>query len=330
MVEKIALDLSYLKYPLPEELGKELEEEIKKVNLYPSGDYDKLRRKFAEYVKVKKENILPGNGLDEVIDLITRAWKGKILIPLPTFSQFEIAANREGSEKILVDCFKNNTYSIGYSKEHLSEASLVWICNPNNPTGDQIPREKIIYILKESRGMVAVDECYYEYSGETVIDLIDEFNNLIVLRSFSKNFGLAGLRLGFAISASGNIKKLESFRQIFNVNRIAEKLGEKVLDYISYYQGIWEEIKSTRGEFIEKIKQIGFKPYDSYTNFVLVEFKNRKEAERAWKNLKKKGIYTFPAWSEEFSGLEGNFIRFTVGTEKEMNKTIEVLSTFKR
>ena len=326
MVEKIFLDLSYIKFPPPEKLCKELKEEIKKVNLYPSGKYNKLRRKFAEYVKVKKENILAGNGLDEIIDLITRAWKGKILIPIPTFSQFEIAANREGSEKVLVRCLEDGVYTINYSIRQLREASLVWICNPNNPTGSKIPREKIIHILKESRGIVAVDECYYEYLGETIIDLIDEFNNLIVLRSFSKNFGLAGLRLGFAVSDSENIKKLESLRQIFNVNRIAEKFGEKIIDYINYYKEIWEEIKSTRGKFIERIKWMGFKPYNSYANFVLVEFKNKEEAKRIWKNLKRNGIYTFPAWSEEFSGLKKGFIRFTVGTEEEMNKTIKVLT----
>ena len=326
MIEKIVLDISYLKYPPPEKLCKELKEEVKKVNIYPSGNYDKLRMKFAKYIKVKKENILPGNGLDEIIDLITRVWKGKILIPIPTFSQFEIAANREGSEKVLINCLENGVYTINYSVQQLREASLVWICNPNNPTGSKIPRGKIIHILKESRGIVAVDECYYEYLGETIVDLIDEFNNLIVLRSFSKNFGLAGLRLGFAISAYENIKKLESLKQIFNVNRIAEKFGEKIIDYISYYKKIWEEIKSTRGKFIEKIKQIGLKSYNSYANFVLVEFKNKGEAERIWENLKENGIYTFPAWSEEFSGLEKKFIRFTVGTEEEMNKTIKILS----
>ena len=91
-------------------------------------------------------------------------------------------------------------YSLNYSAQQLDKASLVWICNPNNPTGTRIPRENIIDILQRAKGMVIVDECNYEYLGESVTDLIDDYENLIISRSFSKNFGLAGLRLGFALS----------------------------------------------------------------------------------------------------------------------------------
>jgi len=324
--KRINLTFSYLKYPPAEGLCKQIEKEIRKINIPSSGDYDKLRGKVAGYFGVNKKNILAGNGSDEIIDLITRVWKGKVIIPVPTFSQYEQASDKVGSEKILVNCFQDSEYSINYSQSQLLSASLVWICNPNNPTGSRIHREEIIHILKKSRGIVAVDECYYEYLGETVIDLINEFNNLIVLRSFSKNFGLSGLRLGFAISMPENIKKLEYLRQLFNVNKIAEKTGEKIIDYIDYYKKIWEEARLIRDNFIEKVGKIGLKPCNSYANFVLVEFKNREETERVWKDLKSNGIYTFPSWSEEFSGLEEKFIRFVMGTKEEMDKTIEILS----
>ncbi len=327
--EKIFLTQSYYKYPLPEEMIKELSEELKDINRYPSGgEYAKLRQVLAEYIGVKIENVLPTNGSDEVIEIISRAYKGEVLIPIPTFSQYEASADRGGLSKILVNCLYDGVYSLNYSVQQLKEASLVWICNPNNPTGTRIPREKIIDTLQRVEGMVVVDECNYEYLGETVVDLIGKYENLIISRSFSKNFGLAGLRLGFAISNPQNIKKLAAFGQHFRVNRMAEKAAEKVLKYLDYYQEVWEKTKKVRDEFVRQINELGFFAYDSQANFVLVEFKNKEETERVWKYLKEKGIYTLAGWENEFSGLDNQFIRFTVGDKWEMDKAVEVLSDY--
>lgn len=325
--EKIFLTQSYFKYPLPEEMLKELSEELKGINRYPSGgEYTKLRQVFAEYVGVKMENILPTNGSDEVIEIVTRAYKGEVLIPIPTFSQYEASADRGRLSKVLVNCLHDGVYSLSYSTEQLEKASLVWICNPNNPTGTRIPRESIIDILQRAKVMVVVDECNYEYLEETVVDLIDKYENLIISRSFSKNFGLAGLRLGFAISNPQNIKRLAAFGQYFRVNRIAENAAEKVLKYLDYYQEVWGKIKKVRDKFARQINELGFSAYDSKANFVLVEFKNKKETERVWEYLKEKGIYALPGWENEFSGLDDQFIRFNIGEEWEMDKVIEILT----
>jgi len=325
--EKIFLTQSYFKYPLPEEMLKELSEELKDINRYPSGgEYTKLRQALAKYVGVKMENILPTNGSDEVIEIISRAYKGEALIPIPTFSQYEVSADRGGLSKILVNCLHDGVYSLNYSAQQLKSASLIWICNPNNPTGTRVPREKIIDILQRAEGMVVVDECNYEYLGETIVDLIDKYESLIISRSFSKNFGLAGLRLGFAISNPQNIKKLAAFGQYFRVNRMAEKAAVKVLKYLDYYQEVWEKIKKVRDEFVRQINELGFSAYDSKANFVLVEFKDRKKTEIVWKYLKEKGIFTLPGWENEFSGLEDQFIRFTIGEEWEMDRVVEALT----
>jgi len=327
--EKIFLTQSYFKYPLPQEMLKELSEELKDINRYPSGGgYAKLRQVLAEYVGVKMENILPANGSDEVIEIVSRAYKGEVLIPIPTFSQYEASADRGRLSKALVNCLHDGVYSLNYSAQQLDKASLVWICNPNNPTGTRIPREKIVNILQRAKGMVVVDECNYEYLGETVVDLIDKYENLIISRSFSKNLGLAGLRLGFAISNPQNIEKLALFCQYFRVNRIAEKAAEKVLKYLDYYQEVWEKMKKVRDKFVRQINELGFFAYDSKANFVLIEFKNKEETERVWKYLKEKGIYTLPGWENEFSGLDDQFIRFTIGKEWEIDRVVEVLSDY--
>jgi len=327
--EKIFLTQSYLKYPLPEEMLKELSEELKDINRYPSGGgYAKLRQVLAEYAGVKMENILPANGSDEVIEIVSRAYKGEVLIPIPTFSQYEASADRSGLPKVLVNCLHDGVYSLNYSAQQLDKASLVWICNPNNPTGTRIPREEIVDILQRAKGMVVVDECNYEYLGETVVDLIGKYENLIISRSFSKNFGLAGLRLGFAISNPQNIKKLAIFCQYFRVNRMAEKAAGKVLKYLDYYRKAWKKIKKVRDKFVRQINELGFFAYNSKANFVLVEFKDKKETEKVWKYLKENGIYTLPGWENEFSGLDDQFIRFTIGDEWEMDRVGEVLSDY--
>ncbi|MBA7524667.1 Histidinol-phosphate aminotransferase [subsurface metagenome] len=324
--EKIFLTQSYFKYPLPEEMLKELSEELKDINRYPSGgEYTKLRQVLAKYVGVKIENILPANGSDEVIEVVSRAYKGEVLIPIPTFSQYEVSADRGRLSKVLVNCLHEGVYSLNYSNQQLDKASLVWICNPNNPTGTRIPREKIIDILQRAKGMVVVDECNYEYLGETVVDSIDKYENLIISRSFSKNFGLAGLRLGIAISNPQNIKKIAAFGQYFRVNRMAEEAAGKVLKYLDYFQEAWKKIKKVRDKFVRQMNELGFSAYDSQANFVLVKFKNKEKTERVWKYLKEKGIYTLPGWENEFSGLDDQFIRFNIGEEWEMDRVVEVL-----
>ena len=324
--EKIILTHSYFKYPLPTKLLKDLSAELKDINLYPTGgSYPQLCQILAEYVGVNRENILPANGSDEVIEIVTRAYQGEVLIPIPTFSQYEVSADRSGLPKLLVNCLHNREYNINYSAQQLEKASLIWICNPNNPTGTGIPREKIINILQRAKGMVVVDECNYEYFGETVVDLINKYENLIISRSFSKNFGLAGLRLGFAISNPQNIRRLAAFGQCFRVNRIAEKAAEIVLKYLDYYQKVWERMKKTRDKFVREINEVGFFAYDSKANFVLVEFKDKEECKKIWQYLKENGIYALAAWDNEFSGLSDQFIRFTMGEEEEMDKVVEVL-----
>ncbi len=326
-VTKIDLSYADLKYPPHAALIKMLHQELNKINLYPSGDYIDLRETYAEYAKVNKANVLAGNGTDEIIDLITRVWGDKVLLAIPTYQQYALAAKRRGAEITLADSLTGEHYRIAFTKNHLKESSLIWICNPNNPTGNKIPRRHIMSVLRETCGMVAVDECYYEFSGESVVDLINEFDNLVVVRSLSKSFGLAGLRLGFALSAVQNIEKLEQIRQIFSVNRLAERAGKEIFDHFDYYREIWDKVSQTRENFIENISRLGFTPFRSYTNFVLVRFNNIAQTKNMWQGLHNRGIDVLKADDkEEFTGLNGLFLRFTIGTDDEMHKVGQVMA----
>ncbi len=320
------LDWADLKYKPPKEFIEKLQKSIKNINEYPSGDYNKLKRRLADYCNVKKENILVTNGSDEAIDLVTRAFGKSVLIPIPTFSQYELAAKRQKSQILYKNCIKNNKYVLNYKKRDLKKPSLVWVCNPNNPTGTLINKNKIIEVIKNSIGIVAIDECYYEFSNQTIIGKINEYSNLIIVRSLSKGFGIAGLRIGYIISNKKIISKLEKIRQIFNVNLLAEKAGLLIFNYIDYYKKRITELKNIKKDFIKFLNKNDIKVFDSYTNFILIDFKKLSFAKYIYDELKKRQIYTFLAWDEEFSGLNGPYLRVTIGTKKQMDLVKRELS----
>ncbi|MBN2394880.1 MAG: aminotransferase class I/II-fold pyridoxal phosphate-dependent enzyme [Candidatus Atribacteria bacterium] len=324
----IYLNHSSLKYPLPKEFLEELSKELKNMNQYPSGSpYNELSDALAQYTGVFPQQILPTNGSDEAIEAVTRSFGNQfILIPTPTFSQYELSADRNDFSRKLVPCLNHHgDYQLNYTEKDLKEASLVWICNPNNPTGNSIPREKIEETLIHASGIVAVDECNYEYLGDTMVDLIHQYPNLVVIRSFSKNFGLAGFRLGFAVSSAQNIEKISRFCQCFNVNKMAEIAGIKVLKYLNYYKRVWQAIEKIRNNFIQGLLQLEVKAFPSKANFILVDFITEENTKRVWNDLKKNNVHTFAAWDGEFSGLENHYIRFTVGNKEEMDYVLKLL-----
>jgi len=328
----IFLEHSSLKYPLPENFLIELSQELLNINNYPSGGtYRELSAKLAGYVGVTPEHILPANGSDEVIEAVTRAFGSRmILIPAPTFSQYEVSADRNGFTKKLVPCLQGYDYQLRYSDADLKIASLVWICNPNNPTGNSVSRKEIKKILANTPGIVVVDECNYEYLGDTVVDMVDQYPNLVISRSFSKNFGLAGLRLGFAVSSLVNIAEISRYCQHFRINKIAELAGTKVLKYLDYYKEIWQEVARVREQFIIGMQQLNIKVFTSQTNFILADFLTSENTRRVWSYLKREGVYTFAAWGEEFSGLDQHYIRFTIGNQQEMSYVLLLLGQYQK
>ncbi len=330
MRKEIHLEHSSLKYPLPELFVQELSEELAFMNEYPSGgSYQTLSAKLAEYTGITPDCILPANGSDEVIESITRAFGKKlILIPIPTFSQYEVSAERNGMNKKFISCLERHNYRLDYCEEDLKKASLVWICNPNNPTGSSLPREEIKRVLDISSGIVAVDECNYEYLGESVVDLIEQYPNLVISRSFSKNFGLAGFRLGFAVSSSKNIFEISRYGQQFRVNKMAEMAGIKVLKYLDYFQNIWQEIARTRDFFIAGLKDLNIIVLPSKANFVLVDFTTEEKARKIWHFLREEKVFVVAGWEQEFSGLDNQYIRFTIGNREEMSLVLELLKRF--
>ena len=208
MREIIDLKLGDIKEPLPNFIKRKFREIFKEINFYPR-NYDLLIEKIAKKFRLKNENILLINGIDEGIDLITRTFGENILIFTPTYFEFFEAAKRNNLKITKINTFDGKEYKPEIKKGRLEKYSLIFLCNPNNPFG-LFNIKKINEILQNAKGIVAIDECYIDFAGKSSIKLIKKFSNLLVLRSFSKGYSLAGLRIGFIV---GNKKLIEKIRE---------------------------------------------------------------------------------------------------------------------
>jgi len=199
-------------------------------NFYPDGSSPELRAAISQYTAMPEETILCGNGADELIKIIfdsTIAPGDKVLIHTPTFSQYGL--NATINEGIIIEVPSKSNLSINtegiIDAAKIERPKLIFLCTPNNPTGAVLSEEEIISILDATDALVVVDEAYFEFYGKTIVKRISQYSNLIVLRTLSKAFSLAGLRVGYLISSEENISILNRVRMPYNLNSISCKLG---------------------------------------------------------------------------------------------------------
>lgn len=324
---KIKLDANESCFNISKELIFSISSLMSKIdfNRYPENTCRELREAYAKCEGIDKENVLVGNGSDEMINLIISANinKGKKILTFgPDFSMYDFYASiNEGillkypilAEKWDVEKF----IDFGINEN----VDLIIFSNPNNPTGLGICIEDIEKILKAFKNTsVVIDEAYYEFYGITAIPLIYKYKNLFVTRTLSKVWGMAALRVGFLISNKEEIKKLSKYKVPFNVNSISQKISIEVLnsknsieekrDYIINQRNLlYKELKN-----IEQEAALDIKFYESKGNFIYGETPYK---EALLKALNNKGI--------SIRVLDGEAFRISVGTSIENKKLIEVI-----
>lgn len=318
-LKPIHLDYSGAGYSPSALVKRAIYDASKQSDSYPYEGYDVLHEKIADYCNVESRNIYATNGGDEAIGLLVTLFGRKMLVPIPTYNEYEYIGKSRNSEIRYKNCMgDDNSYSLNYTKADLKWATLVWICNPNNPTGSIIPRNDILWVLNNTNAIVAVDEAYYEFAGNSVIDLIMKYKNLVVLRTFSKGFGLAGLRLGYMVSNPSRISNLKVAAQEFNVNRIAKAAGIAALSSLDYYKKRIAAMKRLRDEFERFASELGIYTFKSNGGFAFLKFKSVDELERIYAKLKNSGIFVFKASDSEFTGLNGPYMRIAMSNRKDM------------
>jgi len=296
------------------------------MNRYPDPNQTPLRNKISEIKGVQPEQILLGNGSDEILDMIFRVFfepgKDNIIINVPTFGMFEVLSgmNDISCQKVrLKENFQLDVPSILNKINKKTKA--IFICSPNNPTGNLIRKEDILKLL-ELELLVIIDEAYIDFAdAESWLTKLDEFNNLIVTQTFSKAYGLAGIRLGACYAHSQIINLLKKIKMPYNVNVLTQK---KALDYIEKEEIRTAEIKNILANKlllekelsnIEFVKQI----YPSDSNFLLIKM---DEANKRYKQLINMSLVVRNRTKEP---LCENCLRITVGTTEENNKLMRAL-----
>lgn len=328
----IKLDANENPFSWPAGMQEELFSVSNDLTRYPDGEARELKNALSGYTGIEATGILPGNGSDELIQVIMSAFGGPgraVVIHPPTFVMYEAAAAVTGTKVCRIPLRKDLSLDVeGIIREGLKpETSMIIICNPNNPTGAIFPKEEILRIIRTTGKIVIVDEAYAEFSGESLIEEIRNHPNLLVLRTFSKAFGLAGLRLGYVLGQDEVIGFINRVRQPYNVNAFTQKAGVLALDldYLKEYQVQIEAIKKETvriSEALREIPEVEVFPTDA--NFVL--FKPQDAA--LWSEfLLSKGILV-----RNMGNLPvlGKCLRVSTGTPEENSKFVAAVKETSR
>lgn len=299
------------------------------VNRYPDPQQRDLKLALAKLKNLKTEQVLLGNGSDEVLDLIFRAFCepqiDNILTLSPTYGMYKVLAginNVENKEVLLTTNYELDIKSI--LNEVTETTKLLFICNPNNPTGNAFDARSIKTLIENFNGIVVIDEAYIDFSSyESWINFLDIYPNIIITQTLSKAYGMAGVRLGVCYASAEIISVLNKIKPPYNVNELTQiKALERVLAVDEVFNEV-ETIITEREKMISKLEQIGFieTVYTTDANFVLVKVDN---ATKRYNQLLEKGIVIRNRTNQP---LCENTLRFTVGTKQENKKLIEVLQT---
>jgi histidinol-phosphate aminotransferase len=292
---------------------------------YPDSEAAELKHTLAAKLNTSPDKLIIGSGSTELIRLIATAYfePGDLaLIPQPTYGEYEVTCHLADTKILKQPLLKEPDFRLNAAEMtsllHQHKPKAVFLCNPNNPTGQYIPKEQVEHIMSSCRdSLVILDEAYIAFTDNawSSQDMVD-IGNLIILRSMTKDYALAGLRLGYAIAAEPIISVLKRVRPPWNVNAPAQKAGIIALNDDSYLRECNSKIREAGGFLIKELERLGLPPLTSQTNFFLVKVGNATAFRQA---LLKKGILVRDCTS---FGLP-QYIRLAPRTLPECQKLIE-------
>jgi histidinol-phosphate aminotransferase len=302
------------------------------VNRYPDPQQRSLKSIIAQQKGIKQENILLGNGSDEVLDLLFRAFcepkKDNIITLPPTYGMYKVLSGIntvENREVLLTNDFEPNIPEI--VKQIDSDSKMLFICSPNNPSGNSFSSKIIQELLTSFPGLVVIDEAYIDFSSEeSWVSKLSEYPNLIVTQTLSKAYGMAGIRLGICIASAEIIAVLNKIKPPYNVNELTqERAIQRVLDQKSVKEEVANILKE-REKLNETLKSVPFvsKIYPTDANFILAKV---DDANLRYNQLLQKGIVVRNRTTQP---LCENTLRFTVGTSAENEILITALKALSK
>lgn len=306
-----------------------LKREAARVGSYPDPRAMALRQAIGNYIGVKTKCVAIGNGSDELVDLACKAFLNpgeRALIPLPTFAMYEIACRVNGGVPKFLK-LPNFEWRVTELKRDLKVTKLMFMGRPNNPTGNGMSSRDLKGLLASGR-LIIVDEAYAEFAGYSVAKLAPKSGNLLVLRTFSKAFGLAGLRVGYAVGNPKLIEALEVIRAPFNVNRLAQAAAFAALRDKRYMRRVVARVRQGRTYMRRELEKLGFLVLPSDANFLMVDAKSLGlDSSKICGFLAKRKIFVRDL--SNFRGAGMNYVRITVGTPQQNERLVKAIKQLK-
>ena len=298
------------------------------INRYPDNKHTELKKVISNIKNINVNQIVFGNGTDEILDLIVRVFcnpnKDKIITLPPTYGMYDVIAKTNGVENIEIPL--KSDFSIDKNeilKLSSSSIKILFLCSPNNPTGNSFDTNDLIDLIKGFNGVVVVDEAYIDFSSkQSLISLINENNNLIITQTMSKAYGMAGIRLGMGFSNQKIINYLNKIKPPYNINVLTERKALEELNKIDEIKKNIDLVLNQRKLLISCLEKLDFidKIYKSDANFLLVKVDN---ADFRYNQLLEKGIIVRNRSNQP---LCQNCLRITIGTENENKSLIKILN----
>ncbi len=315
---------------LSESVKKALAESIDSYSAYPDVHCRRLKEMVSAYEKFDPEGIVFGNGAADILFRITHALSPKTaLLTSPTFSEYEQALLNTGCKIRYLQLKPENGFAVGTSiTDQVMGTDIVFICNPNNPTGNLVDRE-LIYTLsqkcKEENCVVVIDECFMDFVGEkkkySFIEYLADFDNVIIVKAFTKTFAMAGLRLGYCLCRNEDIiYKIKKTGQPWSVSIPAQIAGVAALGDRNYLTRTVRLVAEERGYLTNSLVNFGFTVFKSHTNFILFKTLHKD----LYSKLYKKGVLIRKCG--DFNGLDETYYRIAVRCREDNERLISLIS----
>jgi histidinol-phosphate aminotransferase len=293
---------------------------------YPDPMANRVRDIVAKMYGVSRENVLCGNGSDELLTLVIRAFVGerqRVAYPVPTYSLYPVLAEIQGAKAVEVPTHEDFSLPVDDLKQ--TKARVLILCNPNAPTGLFTPIDVIAGIAEQFGGVVVVDEAYVDFSADNAMRLAAARPNVMVLRTLSKSYSLAGLRFGYAVGPAPLIKGLEKVKDSYNVDAVSIDLAAAAMEDQAWMLAGVEKVRSERGRLTARLAAAGFDVTPSEANFVLARVPGGNG--QAWyEGLKSRGIlvrwWKLPRLADR--------LRITVGTPEENDALLAAIEEMKQ
>lgn len=320
----IKLNTNENPYPPPDEIFDTLPQELNKVRLYPDPVSTQLRKAAAQVFGVSHEQILAGNGSDDILNIALRTFvnPGETVAFLDlTYSLYETIARVHGAK--ITKIKTNENFQLD-GPLICPDAKLIFVASPNPPLGQHLNRQYLQETCENASGVVVIDEAYIDFSDQDHWAFLQQYDNVILSRTMSKSYSLAGIRVGFGISYPTIIEQMNKVRDSYNLDRIAQTLATRCFEFQDYFQDIWKQVRQTRHRLITTLRNLDFYVFESESNFVLAS-PQWIEASDFYLQLKERKIlvryFNHPRIS--------NYVRITVGTDEEIDRFLNIVEMLK-